>query len=282
MAQPLTEQLKKDSFSWSIAATEAFENLKQRMMCSPVLAMPNFKVPFVVETDASGHGIGAVLMQADRPIAFFSKLLGVRAQLKSVYEKELIAICLAVQKWKHYRLGRHFTIRTDQQSLRFIMHQWELGTEFQKWVSKLIGFDFDITYRTGTSNRVADALSRRTEGEVVLNAMVTSSFVDWKDLQNESKKDSFISLVMQDIQTAMKEHAGFTVKDGKLFYKNRFVIPKASSYIPILLKEYHNSPVGGHSSELKTYLRLAGDWFWQGTRKKCKELCSAVFYMSTK
>lgn len=118
------------------------------MAHSHVLSMPNFVVPFVVETDTYGYGVGAVLMQDDRPITFFSKLLGTKALLKSVYENELITICLAVQKWKNCLLGRHFTIRMDQQSLRFIMHQRELGTEFQRWVSKLIGFDFDIIYRT--------------------------------------------------------------------------------------------------------------------------------------
>lgn len=77
-----------------------------------------------------------------------------------------MAICLAVQKWKHYLLGRRFVIRTDQQSLRFITQQREIGADYQKWVRKLIGFDFEIQYKPGVSNRVADALSRKEEGEV--------------------------------------------------------------------------------------------------------------------
>lgn len=135
-------------------------------MEAPVLAMPDFQLPFVVETDASGYGLGVVLMQKDRPIAFYSRVLGVCARGKSIYEKELMAICLAVQKWKHYLLGRRFVIRTDQQSLRFITQQREIGADYQKWVRKLIGFDFEIQYKPGVSNRVADALSRKEEGEV--------------------------------------------------------------------------------------------------------------------
>lgn len=89
-----------------------------------------------------------------------------------------MAICFAVQKWKYYLLGCHFVVRTDQQSLRYITQQKEIGAEFQKWVSKLMGYDFEIHYKPGLSNRVADALSRKTVGEVELGAIVAVHGVD--------------------------------------------------------------------------------------------------------
>lgn len=112
IAKPLTEQLRKDSYGWTEQATQAFQRLQGVMAAAPVLAMPNLSQPFVVKTDASGYGLGALLMQNGQPIAYYSKLLGVQAQDKSIYEKELMAICLAIVRWKHYLMGRHFIVRT--------------------------------------------------------------------------------------------------------------------------------------------------------------------------
>lgn len=88
IATPLTRQLRKDCFAWDENAELAFEHLKQALLNAPVLGIPNFSLPFVVEADASGRGIGVVLSQEKYPIAFFSKALGVRGQAKSIYEKD--------------------------------------------------------------------------------------------------------------------------------------------------------------------------------------------------
>lgn len=266
-AQPLTAQLKKDAFGWSDAATVAFNELKQAMVSSPVLVLPDFNKRFVIEADASGFGLGAVLMQDDKPVAFFSKVLGPKSQLKSIYEKELMAICLAVQKWRYYLLGRQFLIKTDQQSLRFLMQQREIGFEYQKWVRKLMGFSFDIQYKPGSSNRVADALSRKEGENIEFKALMSIPEVDWTKLDTELSTDSLLQQIREDITTGTKGHDGFSIHEGKLLYKNRLVIPRTSFFIPALLKLYHDSPVGGHAGEVKTYLRLAADWFWMGMRK---------------
>lgn len=117
--EPLTRMLRKNSFVWSIEALDAFTALKRAMVSVPVLAMPNFSKEFVVDADASGLGLGVVLMQDGRPIAFLSHALSDKSRLKSVYEWELMAIVLAIQKWRHYLMGRHFKIKTDQRSLHF-------------------------------------------------------------------------------------------------------------------------------------------------------------------
>lgn len=221
LARPLNEQLKKDCFGWNEAADRSFQLLKDTMVKPPVLIMPNFQQEFVVETDASGFGVGAVLMQNNRPVAYFSKLLGVKARQKSIYEKELIAICMAVQCWKHYLLGRHFIIRSDQQSLRFLTQQREVNHEYQKWVTKLLGFDFEIQFKPGSANRVADALSRKQNGEVGLNALVTSTEVIWGRLLKDIEEDTEIQTIIKELHSGENEHKNFSVVGGRLFFKGR-------------------------------------------------------------
>lgn len=97
-----------------------------------VLSLPDFSQPFVVKSDALGYGVGAVLMQQQRPIAYFSQVLSSRARAKSVYERELMAVVLAIQKWRHYLLRRHFIVQTDLKSLKFLLEQWLVSEEHLK------------------------------------------------------------------------------------------------------------------------------------------------------
>jgi len=113
LAQPLTSLLKKEAaFQWNEAAEEAFTALKMALTRAPVLALPNFAEQFVIETNASGSGIGVVLIQRGHPIAYISKAMGRKYQMLSAYEKDFYAILFAVRKWQHYFLGNHFIIKT--------------------------------------------------------------------------------------------------------------------------------------------------------------------------
>jgi len=108
ICKPLTQLLKKEAIGWNEAATKAFNQLKKVMTSAPVLALPDFNKTFIVETNASIIGVGAVLMQEGHPIAFLSKSLGPKQQIISVYEREMLAILQAVTKWKHYLWGTIF------------------------------------------------------------------------------------------------------------------------------------------------------------------------------
>ncbi|KAL4282483.1 hypothetical protein GQ457_16G010960 [Hibiscus cannabinus] len=178
IAGPLTDLLKKDAFYWSSTAVKAFEELKGLLSSTPVLRLPDFTKPFNVETDASGIGIGAILSQDNHPIAFFSQKLCPRMQKASAYQREMFAVTQAIAKWRQYLLGRKFTVITDQQSLKNLKDQVIQTPEQQKWLSKLVGYDFDILYRSGKHNIAADALSRVPSSQLFACSRLEVALVD--------------------------------------------------------------------------------------------------------
>jgi hypothetical protein len=118
LARPLTSLLEKGTiFVWTPAHEASFAAFKQALMSTPVLALPNFSLPFCLETDASNHGVGAVLLQSGHPIAYLSKVLGPRSQGLSTYEKEFLVILIVVDHWRHYLQLKEFIIFTDHHSL---------------------------------------------------------------------------------------------------------------------------------------------------------------------
>jgi hypothetical protein len=123
IATPLTALLKKNYFNWTPAVDQAFHALKESMCTTPILALPDFKKTFVLECDASGKEIGAVLMQDGRPLAFTRKQLSKRHFGKSIYEKEMMAIMHDVDLWHSYLLGKCFQIKTYYQSLKYFFEQ---------------------------------------------------------------------------------------------------------------------------------------------------------------
>ena len=132
IAAPLTALLKKNSFTWTPTAAQAFQTLKMAMCTTPVLALPDFTKTFVLECDASGKGIDVVLMQEGRPLAFTSKQLSERNLGKPIYEKEMLAILHVVELWHPYLLGKRFQIKTDHQSLKYFLEQCISSLEKQK------------------------------------------------------------------------------------------------------------------------------------------------------
>lgn len=121
ISAPLTSLLKANkAFDWTKDSTIAFNRLREALIFAPVLALPNFNLPFMIETDAFRSGIGAVLMQMSHPLACISKVLSPRHQALSVYDRESFAILFAIKKWHHYLVGRHFIIKTYHQALKHL------------------------------------------------------------------------------------------------------------------------------------------------------------------
>lgn len=271
IAKPLTELTKKDNFSWGIEAVKAFEEMKRIMTSPPVLILPNFDLPFEVECDAAGRGIGVVLMQQRQPIAFFSKALSDGNLAKSVYEKELMALVLCIQHWRHYLLGREFIVHTDHKSLKHFLQQRVSSPDQQCWLAKLLGYQFEVKYKPDLENRADDAMSR-CHGEVEMNSII--SFPLWADRQkllDEITNDPYIQKLLKEVQESPDVRPGFQVKHGVLLYHGRLVISPESPSIPWLLEEFHSTPAGGHSGFLRTYRRLADSLYWVGMQRSVRD-----------
>jgi hypothetical protein len=161
IAAPLTRLLRRDTFAWDDDATAAFHALKHALTTGLMLQMPDFAKLFVVDCDASGAGFGAVLHQGAGPLTYFSKPFAARHLKLAAYERELIGLVQAVRHWRPYLWGRHFSVRTDHCSLKFLLDQRLSTVPQHQWTSKLFGFDFLVEYRPGRLNTVADALSHR-------------------------------------------------------------------------------------------------------------------------
>lgn len=272
IAQPLTNLLKKGQFQWTDAADSAFQQLKSAMTATPILAMPNFDEIFIIESDASGDGIGAVLSQQGRPIAFMSRALGNSKRSWSIYAKEMLAIIHAIQTWRPYLLGRKFIIHTDQRSLKHLLEQRVVTPEQQKWISKLLGYDYEILYKPGKENDAADALSR-VSGSPSLDALFVSQSPLWDTIKKEAETHPYMIKIGKEATTTPGNP--YRWQNGLVSYKNRIVVPPNSPLIPQLLHEFHDSRLGGHSGVLRTYKRIAQQFYWPSMYTTIKNYVAA-------
>ena len=169
LAAPLTELTKNEQpnrLVWSSECAKAFEALKRHLCTSPVLKCPDFERPFVLQTDASDWGVGAVLSQVDdddneHPVAYFSKKLLPRERRYSTIEKECLAIKLATHAFRVYLLGKPFTVQTDHHALEWLDRLKEDNARLTRWSLALQPYQFKVKYRPGKLNGNADALSRQ-------------------------------------------------------------------------------------------------------------------------
>jgi hypothetical protein len=266
IATPLTALLKKNSFTWTPDVAQAFQKLKMAMCTTPVLALPDFTKTFVLKCDASWKGIGAVLMQEGRPLAFTSKKLSERNMGKSIYEKEMLAILHAIYLWCPYLLGQCFQIKTDHQSLKYFLEQRISSSEKQKWVTKLFGYDYEIIYKKGKENVVEAALSRKYEVE---GSIFSLSFIvpDWlQAIRQEWLQDPKSSQLIQQLKSSAPAPPRYSCLHDELRYKDCLYLSKQSKLKSMTLSELHATPTTGHSEFTKTYDSVKRSFFWDGMK----------------
>ncbi|WVZ15235.1 hypothetical protein V8G54_012801 [Vigna mungo] len=267
IARPLHDMLKKEGFKWTEEAKDAFHKLKTQLSNTPVLALPNFSKEFILEVDASGQGVGAVLMQDQHPIAYISRSFNSQQIALSTYEKELLGVVFAVQKWRHYLLPKSFTIRTDHQSLKYILDQ-RLTTAFQqKWLVKLMEFDFNIEYKQGHENIAADALSR-IECATLFTHQPTFELLE--SIKDTWQTDIDLKRIITELQVNNNTHKQFSWQKEELRRKGKLVVGKDQKLRQQLLEWFHASTCGGHSGRDSTLYRAKSVVYWKGMTKDIK------------
>jgi hypothetical protein len=160
--KPITSLLKNDTkFNWSSRCNEAFEQLKVLLTTAPVLAQSDIEKPFDVYCDTSGSGLGCVLMQEDRVIAYASRQLRRHEEHYPTHDLESAVVVHALKTWRHYLLGNICYIYTNHKSLKYIFTQSELNMRQRRWLELIKDYELEIHYHLGKANVVADALRRK-------------------------------------------------------------------------------------------------------------------------
>ena len=267
IAAPLTEVMKKHvAFTWGQAQEEAFTAIKGKLINPPCLALPNFDKPFEVECDASGVGIGAVLMQDRRPIAYFSEKLSGATLNYPTYDKEMYALIRALETWQHYLLPREFVVHTDHESLKYLKGQHKLNKRHAQWMEFLEPFPYVIKYKQGKENVVADALSRR---------YVLLSTLDAKLLGFEHIKDLYP--VDQDFSETFEKcekmaSGDYFRHDGFLFRLGKLCVP-SGSLRELLVREAHGGGLMGHFGIAKTLGVIQEHFYWPRMKRDVERIC---------
>jgi hypothetical protein len=218
----------------------SFQQLKHVLSTAPVLQIPNFNKPFLVECNSSSIGFGAILHQGNGPIAFFSHLIAPRHAKLAAYERELIGLVIAVKHWRPYLWGRTFLIRSGHYSLKYILDQCLSAIPQHQWVSKLLGYDFTVEYKPGKQNIVVDALSRWDATEPSLMALSEITFPIFDHLKAEITTNEEAGKLAQSIKTGQLSPA-WTFEDGLILYKRWVHIPSSSPILQEVLNAIHNS-----------------------------------------
>ena len=304
IARPLTDLTRKETeFVWGSAQEKAFETLKKALCSAPILCLPDFSKPFVVNTDASDIAVGAVLQQdfgkGLQPIAYDSRKLNDVERRYSTYDKELLAIVNACQTWRHYLRGTKFVLRTDHASLKFFLTQPYFTARQGRWLELLQTFDMEIEHTPGWKNQVADALSRMTELGRTRDALRALKQVRTQTQRlgalwqveaavagrmallrgyGTDEEAQAIRLRVDQCQGRAQIGTRTYMLDKGLLYSMptgaqdeplthgsswRLYVPKGNSRMRVLYA-YHDSKEGGHKGFQRTYELVARHCWWRG------------------
>ncbi|UYV81653.1 K02A2.6-like, partial [Cordylochernes scorpioides] len=248
---------------------ESFRILKQELGSSPVLGHFIEGAETHVHTDASGYGLGAVLVQiqndAERPIAYASRTLTKAEKNYSTTEKECLAVVWALGIFRPYLYGRPFTVVTDHHSLCWLVGLKDPSCRLARWALKLQEYDINIVYKSGRKHKDADCLSRSPLADT---AEIEGHITSIQDIAEEQSKDPHLVGIREKL--ANENLKGYQMIGGVLYKKNYdpegkpwlLVVPKQMRHE--ILKDVHDTPMAGHLGFAKTYDRVRKRFYWPG------------------
>jgi hypothetical protein len=267
LAALLTEVIKKNvGFHWGADQENAFATIKERLCSAPVLALSNFNKAFEIECDALGIGIGAILMQDRRPIAFFSEKLSGASLKYPTYDKELYALVCALETWQHYLWPREFVIHTDHESLKHLKGQGKLNQRHARWLKYIETFPYVIRYKQGKENIVVDALSRK----YVLLISMSAKMLGFEYVKDMYADDANFSDVYKACDKATFRK--FYKHDGYLFKESKLCVPSCSMR-ELLVREAHGGGLMGYFGVKKTLDILHEHFFWPKMKRDVNRIC---------
>ncbi|KAL4579715.1 hypothetical protein LXL04_015876 [Taraxacum kok-saghyz] len=258
LAKPLTALTQKGvAFDWEDKQEESFQKLKHMLCTAPILSLPEGTEDFVVYCDASNQGLGCVLMQRNKVIAYASRQLKVNEVNYTTHDLELGAVVFALKIWRHYLYGTKSTIFTDHKSLQYMFDQKELNMRQQRWIELLNDYECEIRYHPGKANVVADALSRKETVKPrrvrALTMTVQSQLpTQIRDAQTEAlKPEHVLGETLRGMDTKFE-----TRDDGTRYFMNRIWTPRYGGFRDVVMNEAHMTKYSVHPGSDKMYLDL--------------------------
>ncbi|GJU51012.1 reverse transcriptase domain-containing protein [Tanacetum coccineum] len=264
IVKPMTELTQKDrKFDWGEEQETAFQLLKQKLCAAPILALPEGSDDFVVYCDASIKGLGAVLMQRMKVIAYASRQLKIHEKNYTTHDLELGAVVFALKIWRHYLYGTKCVVFTDHKSLQHILDQKDLNMRQRRWIELLSDYDCEIRYHPGKANVVADALSRKERIEPLrVRALVMTIGLDLPSRILEAQKEAVKveNIEAEDIGGMLKKLEARA--DGTLCLDNRSWLPCYGDTRSLIMHESHKSKYSIHPGSDKMYHDMKMLYWW--------------------
>nr|CAD39356.2 OSJNBa0059H15.7 [Oryza sativa Japonica Group] len=233
IARLMTQLLKKEKkFVWSEQCQESFEQLKEKLTSAPILVLPDNRKDFVIYCDASRQGLGGVLMQEGKVVAYASRQLRPHEENYPTHDLELAAVVHALKIWRHYLIGNHCDIYTDHKSLKYIFTQSDLNLRQWRWLELIKDYDLEIEEAQKDNGEIQEVKERIAAGRA-------------REFSMDEKET--------------------------LWYKKRIYVPEQGGLRGLILKEAHKSAYSLHPESTKMYQDLKEGYWWPNMKRDVAE-----------